>query len=605
MSNKYSWSAANDSLNYNTGNVSGIDGNIVQWTKSTIADGELINVNTIEVLSSRDEYLLDSINNTETETSGLNNFIVTNSANWINDNLSGFNKVSLMKDGVTLTSYTGSAFPDRALTLTGGTGFITTKLNNNVITYRVSDAYTSSYYLLASAGNSEISGNSISLGENIKTSGQGFAFDNSTQGAGASIAALSSINSSINPLYASMAFQKSKATNPSLSIMESDVSGVASMGINSDNVGFNSLSLYSSSAYDMSLALFNSNVTAYSIGLYSNNVSYYSLGLNSKNVLNYSLGINSETVNNCCISLNSKNTTGPNNFAISVNSNNCQDSITINSEFSPTNVNKAFIFNNTDITAFNNLIDSSIIINNERSSMERELTASVVSSIMINDSDVSNGIAINRSSAYGPNYSIALNNSLSYNFGLAINNSTAVSGIAINNSIAAANQVSLYNSPASAENSICFYNINSIENNANSMILGFSSKAVENMSKLPISGSIGLYDSAVEKDNFAYYYSSAISDNSKALFYSNDNSKSKSCITVFNSKLNNTCSAASSFFAWNSDTSRANSNMNKEISLWNNSFNITPSSINGVSMTTAAICEIGNLTNGLIYFVNR
>ena len=63
MSNKYSWSAANNSMNYNTGNVSGIDGNIVQWTKNTIADGELINVNTIEVLSSRDEYLLDSVNN--------------------------------------------------------------------------------------------------------------------------------------------------------------------------------------------------------------------------------------------------------------------------------------------------------------------------------------------------------------------------------------------------------------------------------------------------------------------------------------------------------------------------------------------------------------
>lgn len=603
MSNKYSWSAANNSMNYNTGNVSGIDGNIVQWTKNTIADGELINVNTIEVLSSRDEYLLDSINNTESETSGLINLVVTNSAKWINDNLSGFNKVSLLKDDVELTSYVGSAFPDRALTLTGGTGFITSKLNNNVITYKVSDAYTSSYYLLASASNSEITVNSISLGENIKTSGQGFAFDNSTQGDKMGIVALSSINSS-----PAMAFQKSKTANVSISIMESDVSGVASMGINSDNVGNTTLSLYSSSSYDQSLALFNSNVNTNSIGLYSNNVSYYSLGLNSKNVLNYSLGINSETVNNRAISLNSKNTIGPNTFAISINSNDCMDSITINSDFSPTNVknvNKAFIFNNTDITAFNNFIDSSIIINNERSSVNRVLTASVVSSIMINDSDVSNGIAINKSSAHGPNYSIALNNSLSNNFGLAINNSTANSGIAINNSMASANQLSLYNSSASAENSICFYNINSIENNANGMILGFSSKAVENMSKLPISGSIGLYDSVVEKDNFAYYHSSAISDNSKALFYSNDNSKSKSCITMFNSKLNNAYSAASSFFAWSSDTSSADSNMNKEISLWNNSFNITPSSINGVSMTTATICEIGNLTTDLIYFVNR
>ena len=603
MSNKYSWSAANNSMNYNTGNVSGIDGNIVQWTKNTIADGELINVNTIEVLSSRDEYLLDSINNTESETSGLNNFIVTNSANWINDNLSGFNKVSLMKDGVTLTSYIGSAFPDRALTLTGGTGFITTKLNNNVITYKVSDAYTSSYYLLASAGNSEINGYSVSLGENIKTSGGGFAFDNSTMALGdhdLGIVALSSINSSVG-----MAFQKSKLSSTAFSIMESDVSGVASIGINSDNVGKTTLSLYSSSANYKSLALFNSNVNNDSIGLYSNNVSNYSLGLNSKNVSTYSLGINSETVNTTAISLNSKNTTGPKTFALSINSNDCVDSITINSDFSPTNVNKAFIFNNTDITAFDNFIDSSIIINNERTSTDRVLTASVVSSIMINDSEVSNGIAINRSSAYGPNYSIALNNSLSNNFGLAINNSTANSGIAINNSIAAANQLSLYNSSASAENSICFYDINSIEDDANSMILGFGSKAVENMSKSPISGSIGLYDSAVEKDNFAYYYSSAISDNSKALFYSNDNSKSKSCITMFNSKLNNTYSAASSFFAWSANTSDASANMNKEISLWNNSFNMTPSSVNGVSMTTATICEIGNLTTGLIYFVNR
>ena len=603
MSNKYSWSAANNSMNYNTGNVSGIDGNIVQWTKNTIADGELINVNTIEVLSSRDEYLLDSINNTESETSGLNNFIVTNSANWINDNLSGFNKVTLMKDGVTLTSYIGSAFPDRALTLTGGTGFITTKLDNNVITYKVSDAYTSSYYLLASAGNSEINGYSVSLGENIKTSGGGFAFDNSTMALGdhdLGIVALSSINSLVG-----MAFQKSKLSSTAFSIMESDVSGVASIGINSDNVGKTTLSLYSSSANYKSLALFNSNVNNDSIGLYSNNVSNYSLGLNSKNVSTYSLGINSETVNTTAISLNSKNTIGPKAFAISINSNNCKDSITINSDFSPTNVNKAFIFNNTDITAFDNFIDSSIIINNERTSTDRVLTASVVSSIMINDSEVSNGIAINRSSAYGPNYSIALNNSLSNNFGLAINNSTANSGIAINNSIAAANQLSLYNSSASAENSICFYDINSIEDDANSMILGFGSKAVENMSKSPISGSIGLYDSAVEKDNFAYYYSSAISDNSKALFYSNDNSKSKSCITMFNSKLNNTYSAASSFFAWSANTSDASANMNKEISLWNNSFNMTPSSVNGVSMTTATICEIGNLTTGLIYFVNR
>ena len=602
MSNKYSWSAANNSMNYNTGNVSGIDGNIMQWTKNTIADGELINVNTIEVLSSRDEYLLDSVNNIESDANGLINLIVTNSANWINDNLSGFNKVTLMKDGVTLTSYIGSAFPDRALTLTGGTGFITTKLNNNVITYKVSDAYTSSYYLLASASNSEINGYSISLGENIKTSAGGFAFDNSTMARGdhdLGIVALSSINSSVG-----MAFQKSKLSSTAFSMMESDVSGKASIGINSDNVGYITLSLYSSSANNKSLALFNSNVDNHSIGLYSNNVSNYSLGLNSKNVSTYSLGINSEIVNRA-ISLNSKNTTGPKTFALSINSNDCVDSITINSDFSPTNVNKAFIFNNTDITAFNNFIDSSIIINNERSSADRVLTASVVSSIMINDSEVSNGIAINKSSAYGPNYSIALNNSLSNNFGLAINNSTANSGIAINNSIAAANQLSLYNSLASAENSICFYNINSIENNANGMILGFNSKAVENMSKLPISGSIGLYDSVVEKDNFAYYYSSAISDNSKALFHSNDNSKSKSCITMFNSKLDNKYSAASSFFAWNSDTSSAISDMNKEISLWNNSFNITTSSINGVSMTTATICEIGNLTTGLIYFVNR
>lgn len=70
MAEQYSWISANNE-GYSAGKFSDVDGNIMPWSRSTVADGKWLNKEMILPFSGRDQYLLDSLNQTYDECSAF------------------------------------------------------------------------------------------------------------------------------------------------------------------------------------------------------------------------------------------------------------------------------------------------------------------------------------------------------------------------------------------------------------------------------------------------------------------------------------------------------------------------------------------------------
>jgi len=70
MAEQYSWISANNE-GYSAGKFSDVDGNIMPWSRSTVADGKWLNREMLLPFSGRDQYLLKSLNQTYDECSAF------------------------------------------------------------------------------------------------------------------------------------------------------------------------------------------------------------------------------------------------------------------------------------------------------------------------------------------------------------------------------------------------------------------------------------------------------------------------------------------------------------------------------------------------------
>lgn len=87
MADQYSWEIANQA---------GYKTDVVPITRQTIADGNLLNSDVVEVFSSRDKYLLDSLNATDVSARSMYAIVQSNSAKkWANSAISGFDKLKV------------------------------------------------------------------------------------------------------------------------------------------------------------------------------------------------------------------------------------------------------------------------------------------------------------------------------------------------------------------------------------------------------------------------------------------------------------------------------------------------------------------------------
>lgn len=108
MANRYTWSDAN-SHNYKTGNYNGVAGSVTPLSRKTIADGNLLNSDIVEVFSSRDKYLLDSLNATDASARSVYKTVEDNSAkNWANSAITGFNAIRHSSTTEQLQAYSTS-----------------------------------------------------------------------------------------------------------------------------------------------------------------------------------------------------------------------------------------------------------------------------------------------------------------------------------------------------------------------------------------------------------------------------------------------------------------------------------------------------------------
>ena len=74
MAEQYSWISANNE-GYSAGKFSDVDGNIMPWSRSTVADGKWLNREMLLPFSGRDQYLLDSLNQTYDECSAFSGYL--------------------------------------------------------------------------------------------------------------------------------------------------------------------------------------------------------------------------------------------------------------------------------------------------------------------------------------------------------------------------------------------------------------------------------------------------------------------------------------------------------------------------------------------------
>lgn len=136
MADRYTWNAAKQA---------GYKTDIVPLTRQTIADGDLLKSLEVETFSSRDKYLLDSLNSVDSSARSVYNTVNANSANnWLDEKISGFNvlKVSSGASNDTYTS-TGKYASDR-FTLEFNSFNVGVK--NDVIGVSAFDTFTNSYY---------------------------------------------------------------------------------------------------------------------------------------------------------------------------------------------------------------------------------------------------------------------------------------------------------------------------------------------------------------------------------------------------------------------------------------------------------------------------
>ena len=140
MADRYTWNAAKQA---------GYKTDIVPLTRQTIADGDLLKSLVVETFSSRDKYLLDSLNSVDSSARSVYNTVNANSANnWLDEKISGFNTIKV-SSGASNNTYTSTAkYASDKLTLEFNSFNVNVK--NDAIGVSAFDTFTNSYFNKAS-----------------------------------------------------------------------------------------------------------------------------------------------------------------------------------------------------------------------------------------------------------------------------------------------------------------------------------------------------------------------------------------------------------------------------------------------------------------------
>lgn len=130
----------------------GYKADIVPFTRQTIADGNLLNSDNLEVFSSRDQYLIDNANKVNASATSVYNTVKDNSAtNWNNALLTGFSAIQFND----LAATVGKNYASGTIIWTFEYPFIISTASDKV-TISAKDL-NESYFLLAKSANSMVS----------------------------------------------------------------------------------------------------------------------------------------------------------------------------------------------------------------------------------------------------------------------------------------------------------------------------------------------------------------------------------------------------------------------------------------------------------------
>ena len=142
MADLYTWDKAKQA---------GYKIDVVPITRQTIADGNLLNSDIVEVFSSRDQYLIDNANNVNASATSVYNTVKNNSAtNWNNALLTGFSAIQFNNLAAVGKSYASGTLTwtfDYPFTITTATDKVTISAKN----------LNESYFQLAKSANSTVS----------------------------------------------------------------------------------------------------------------------------------------------------------------------------------------------------------------------------------------------------------------------------------------------------------------------------------------------------------------------------------------------------------------------------------------------------------------
>lgn len=136
-----------DQYNWEKANQAGYKTTVQQLSRKTIADGQLLNNDVVETLSSRDKYLLDSLNSVDASARSVYNTVNTNSANnWDDKKIVGYSAVALSSDNNYYKKYVFKPYAADTLHFDLSNFFIQANIEKDMLGMYLLDSFTGSYY---------------------------------------------------------------------------------------------------------------------------------------------------------------------------------------------------------------------------------------------------------------------------------------------------------------------------------------------------------------------------------------------------------------------------------------------------------------------------
>lgn len=411
MADQYTWDKAKQA---------GYKTDVVPITRQSIADGNLLNSDVVEVFSSRDQYLIDNSNKIDASAASVYNTVKNNSAtNWNNTLLTGFSAIqfnNLATVGQPCASGTLTWTFDYPFTITTATDKVTISAKS----------LNESYFQLAKSANSTVSypditnepprGSNLGLagvfGENCKlpdnlvqyhVSNTNVLFDNSETDSYHGIAfvysksnhAGFSFNKSTGSYYAGIGFNGSNDCKE------------AGIGINNSKGDYNAIALNNSTSTRRAFSFYNSYAESDGAAYIASTGKWRGVGLIYSTAYYAGLAY--------------INSTGSNNGLAIINSSAQSASLAVNN--SKATGGSIALANSTATEASFALCDS--LTDNDGVAFNKS-SADSHGLAFINSSAICDGFAIYNSTANSESF--AFHNGFAYNGSFAFAISTALNG---------------------------------------------------------------------------------------------------------------------------------------------------------------------------------